>query len=527
MKQKGVVLLSNKALEENIKSLSADYIYEQAVGSFLLLLLSAMEDAEKGVTALPCEIPQDIQEIKSAILEHLFRLEELLADDAQRRVAALEDCMALKKRLLSIYETVYSYFSQWNIISALVSDQVDLRKYKKDGIDAKQVDWSLFFSDCRAFMEGAETLLKQKEYIGQLLKCIPLKMAREKFYDTVRTSLEAAFAGDSKELIETSLKTFEGFCSPQSNPLYGKYFGEIAEKIGQKQMLLPHQLSDEALDEVFEELKEIYEKLKDIEEYFSCILHDLNSLILLFYLTYSFEDLTERNVTYADLYHTVRSFLNGEMPLTEKAAYLDTLNEQLEAAVEPVIDKANVIGRKEYDLLQKAGSFADFSEDTKKILMTEEFIRDCFFGDLNDELFRFDLPENLPPATEAEKRELFEDFIEKTRNTFETLPAQTRKIAMQNLAGALPPLYTVQEAMELIINAIHTSTSEEQKILILDKVGMVLDEHGYQSVTDTEDMDEFIEHHHDCGCHHDHHHTHHHNHHHDCGCGHDHHDHHH
>ena len=45
--------MSNIALEEKIRNLSADYIYQQAVGSLLLLLMSAMEDAEKGVTALP------------------------------------------------------------------------------------------------------------------------------------------------------------------------------------------------------------------------------------------------------------------------------------------------------------------------------------------------------------------------------------------------------------------------------------------------------------------------------------------
>lgn len=216
--------MSNIALEEKIRNLSADYIYQQAVGSLLLLLMSAMEDAEKGVTALPYEIPADVQEIKEEIQAYLIRLEDLLESDAASRMVALEDCMELKKRLLSIYETIYSYFSQWNIISTLVSDQIALRKYKEDGVSQKQVEWSLFFADCHAFMESAETLLDQKTYMGQLLKCIPLYMTRDKYYDTVRASLDAAFAGESRDFIDASLKAFEGFCSPQENPLYGKYF---------------------------------------------------------------------------------------------------------------------------------------------------------------------------------------------------------------------------------------------------------------------------------------------------------------
>ena len=66
--------MSNIALEEKIRNLSADYIYQQAVGSLLLLLMSAMEDAEKGVTALPYEIPADVQEIKEEIKEELESL---------------------------------------------------------------------------------------------------------------------------------------------------------------------------------------------------------------------------------------------------------------------------------------------------------------------------------------------------------------------------------------------------------------------------------------------------------------------
>ena len=91
--------MSNIALEEKIRNLSADYIYQQAVGSLLLLLMSAMEDAEKGVTALPYEIPADVQEIKEEIKAYLIRLEDLLESDAASRMVALEDCMELKKRL--------------------------------------------------------------------------------------------------------------------------------------------------------------------------------------------------------------------------------------------------------------------------------------------------------------------------------------------------------------------------------------------------------------------------------------------
>lgn len=510
--------MAKQTTEEQIKNLSADYIYQQAIGSLLLLLMSTMEEEEKGVTALPFEIPTDVLEIRKEIRKHLVNLEDLLEGDTQERMQALEECMQLKKQLLTVYETIYSYFSQWNIFSTLISDQIALRKYIEDGVSEKQVDWSLFFADCHAFMESCETVLEQKTYMGQLLKCIPLLMARDKFYSEVKQCLNVAFAGENKAFIATSLKAFEGFCCPETNPLYGKYFGEIAEALGEKRMLLPHKLTDEKLTIAYDEMNLLFESLEDIEEYFSCILHDINSLVLMLYLSYSFTDLTQKEVAHADLYHAVCEFVSGEWNLTEKAAYLDTLKEQLEVAVEPVIDQANQIGRKEYELLQKVGSFEHFNEDTKKVLMTEEFIRECFFGTLNDELFRFDLPQDLPPATQEEKNILFDAFIEKTRNSFDTLPVQTRKVAMQTLMGALPPVCTIQDVMDRLMEAIDNTSSYEQKILIVDKVGVIFADHGYQSIVKEQNSHHD---HHDCNCGHDHHD------HHNCNCNHDHHDHHH
>ena len=88
---------------------------------------------------------------------------------------------------------------------------------------------------------------------------------------------------------------------------------------------------------------------------------------------------------------------------------------------------------------------------------------------------------------------------------------------MQNLTGALPPIYSVHDVMDMMMEAIDKASSEEQKVLIVDKVGMVFNDNGWQSITEGHVHDE------DCGCGHDHHHHHDHN----CGCGHDHEHHHH
>lgn len=504
--------MANKVIEEKISALSADYIYQQAVGSLLLMLMSAMEDVQKGAGSLPYEVPEEILGVKKKTQDFLLKLENLLDGDAEARMAAFEDCAALKKQLMGIYEAVYSYFPQWNAVFTLVKDQVSIRKYKEEHLSEKQIEWSLFFADCRAFIEEQETPAKKGNAICMLLKCIPLRMARERYYEEIRTILERASAGESREAMEASFRAFVAFCAPQANPGYGEYFPEIAQWLGQKSMLLPHNLSDDELAGLYQEMMDFMDKMREMGEYFSCIFHDINSLLLLFYLTYSFGELTEGSAAYADLYHTVCAFLRDELTLTEKAAYLDTLTDQLENAVEPVIDKANDIGRKEYELLQEAGSFEGFSEDTKKLLLTEDFIRNCYFAELEDEVFVSGLPDGLPPASDEERKALIDGFLVKIRSSLDTLPVQTRKIFMQNLLGSLPPIYTAEETIERLMEAVDTCITEEQKALIVDKVGAVFEGCGFHSIADIDEdmLEEDMHHHHGCGCGHDHDHHHHH-----------------
>lgn len=501
--------MQQTALEDKVQNLAAEYIYEQAVGSLLLLLMSAMEDAEKGEQPLPYPIHEDVLTLKKEVRRALLSLKDTLDAPAAQREAVYTTCVELKEKLIAIYENIYSYSSQWNLYSTLVGDQVALRKYKEEQIDLQKMDFSLFFADCHTFMADTHSEEEQKANIGHILKCIPLRMARNKYYDMVYQSLDTAFAGQSKPYIAHALKIFQNFCCPQNMPSYGTYFPELAKWSEEHLQTMPQDLSDDALAALYEDMQKIYEQMGEIEEYFSCILHDINSLIILHFLTYSFADLTEKDTSYADLYETVCEFLTNEMDALEKDAYLDTIKERLEQAVEPNIDRANEIEKEERGYLQKIDDFHTLSEDTKKMLVTQDIMREYFFADLDEEIFRdIDFGEEAP-ASDAERKELIAEFIEHIRGGLEATPAPLRKLAMQQLMGALVPVYTVEEVMELLQSAIDNAATLEQKILIVNKIGTIFDELGYVSIANTH-MDD------DCGCGHDHaHHDH-------CDCGHDH-----
>ncbi|USF28632.1 hypothetical protein [Clostridium sp. MD294] len=134
----------NYTLEEKIKTLSTQYIEQQATASLLLLLMSAL-DREYQTTDIHYTIHNDILELQNAVKHYIIQLQYILDNDDEKvRLSALDNCIQLKKKLLSIYENIYQYTSLWNIHYTRIGDEVAIRKYKEENITQKKVEWGNF-----------------------------------------------------------------------------------------------------------------------------------------------------------------------------------------------------------------------------------------------------------------------------------------------------------------------------------------------------------------------------------------------
>ncbi len=243
--------MSDYILEEKIKTLSTQYIEQQATASLLLLLMSAL-DREYQKTDIHYTIHNDILDLQNTIKQYIIQFQEILDDDDEKvRLSALDDCIHLKKKLLSIYENIYQYTSLWNIHYTRIGDEVAIRKYKEENISQKKVEWEIFYLDCMEFLKTSEDILTQKHRMGQLLKCIPFQIARSKYYDMIKQSLQYSFSGEAEQFISYSLNTFYHIIAPQKSKYYGKYFTELSQWLSSRQNMMPSELSDEALNEEY------------------------------------------------------------------------------------------------------------------------------------------------------------------------------------------------------------------------------------------------------------------------------------
>ena len=136
----------------------------------------------------------------------------------------------MKQSIISIYEIIYRYFTKFNIISGMVSDEIAVRKYHEDPANKdKKIELSLFYTDCIEFIQSAENPTELKHHIGELFECVPLKMTRDKYFALIKQSLSEAFAEASKAELDFSLNSFKNACAPENSKDYGKYFPEIAD----------------------------------------------------------------------------------------------------------------------------------------------------------------------------------------------------------------------------------------------------------------------------------------------------------
>ncbi len=221
------------------------------------------------------------------------------------------------------------------------------------------------------------------------------------------------------------------------------------------------------------------DSLQKIEDYFTEIYDDLNSLIIVLYLNFTFDELTEQSPVYSDLFHAVVDIMTGETPQNEAETLVETLKSQLEEVFEPIIDKINEINDKEISLIDKIGTMSSLSEDTQKSISAEGFIRGIYYSNINDEIFDFDIDEKSPLASKEFSEKEYSDFISFMQDYYKNIPMHIRKSNMLMLLGSIPVSMDIPDTMDYIKSSVENCIDVEQRLLIIDKAGEVFISNGF------------------------------------------------
>lgn len=485
--------------ESKLCDLSSQYIFNETTGSMLLLLDSFMEQRTSPNPMFEnFEINKDITDIRDKINENIKSLKGILSDDKKRK-ECLDKCLLLKKNLIDIYTFIFGYYTKLNSISEMVSDEIAIRKYREDENNKdKKIELPLFYADCVDLLKRAESPEKLKGYTSEIFKCIPMKMSRQRYFSLLDRSLVKAFNGASEDEITKTFDIFKRTAAPELSPDYGKYFGDIADALKEKNSIKVSELSDVKLKLEFDDISQLLDSVNEIEDYFQLTLSDINSLIILYFMGYSFDELTENEFGYADCYYKICELMDKP----EDTAFDDSLSEEIENYVEPIIDKANELNKKIMEILSKVDDVSSLSSDTLKTISAEGFVRSCFYEDINDDFVNFCSDSNSQAASDGLVKKAVSDFVSYIKEYLVSLPSATRKYTMQSIISALPIDLNFDEIMAYIKEGIDNASSFEQQLLIVDKIGNVFIDNGMTF----DDVENECHHTHDdeCNCGHNH-----------------------
>lgn len=492
--------MSNYKLEEELKKISADYSYNQSIGNFLLILINSLEN-----NTLCYEIDEEIIKIKDSIKHYILNIKDILSDRESSSLA-LSKCMELKNQLKNIYLNVFRYFYICKTYSEPLMDEYMLRKYKseKENFDNFDINTDIVLNDCYNFLNSTEDSFTQKIYISQLFKCVPLKMTRDKLFDLMKKSIIEFLKYNNENSIKRTIDTFSKLFILEKSDNLNKYFPEIWDWLKERKDYKYNEMSDLELEDEYNDFLSTIESLNNIEEYFKNIYYDLNSLIIIFYLSYSFEEITQYNVTYADLYYTVCNILNNELDEIEKESYIETVNTSLSNEFEKMIDKSRDLLDKEAEILDKLGD--NLSEETLKFVMSDRFIHDIYYSEINDDIFSLDTDYTLPSADNTFIENIVDKFIDEFKEYLYKIPIKIRKSSIKSFISSIPILLNIDDIMKYLEDGINSEKDVEHKSIILSKIMETFEENGFKNSN----------HEHNCNCEHEHHHEH------NCDCGHHH-----
>ncbi|WP_250227917.1 hypothetical protein [Anaeropeptidivorans aminofermentans] len=497
--------------EAELKLKYINHIKLKLKASFLMLLDNAVRLCHESVP-FEEELPEDLIVIRKRIVHHLKNLPDLLDLKMEERTEAIKEFKGLKEDIISIGESIYCYHSLNNIIS-----EIFLRYHKLHLIRSEKevkINLNNFYKDAISFVTREQHTDTAPYDIASLMRCFPLKMARNRYYDYVSKGIYALAEGSDEEYLKDIISLFKLRFFPAGFDFYGKYFPSVKNELDEYLKINFDDLSHDEVLRQADSLEENMELIEEISSYAGMLYESINYLLILTTFTTNFEYITEENLIYKDIYYTVSKNINTE----DFALYEENIYHDLEEATIIVVDE--IIAQEKNGFLSlRAEDLNELSEDMLELAKIQRLETEIYYEMLSDAVFSVKRSPSSPAAEESLIKDTLNSFVEYMKEMTQNLPPKIQKIIRQIFLDAIPSPFTVNEFYEYMVYAFENTDSFEERLLALDMAGTIFEETGFLKELEEEDG-EHSHHHHDCGCGHDHHH-----HDHDCNCGHDHHDH--
>lgn len=399
-------------------------------------------------------LDEETFKVQEELKQYFLELPKLLIPQAVEKETCIERLLTMREALEVKYRTLIAYQRELTLLLSLKQNDPEfMENYFEaiglNDITSDEVDFNQIATDCTQFIFNKTNGEQKQKRASNLLPYIPIKITKDNYLNYVSKSIRHIAIknqiSSADYLVSILEQLFDGKCYEG----YGKHFVDL--KISLDQLL-----TIEHTEDLFEEsnlLNETIENCMDMLEKMFRIICTFSNLLLFDQL--EFNELTEMQASFFDLYHSIKNILIGS---DDASLILSTLPERMEEIQKELLDS-----------YQKA---------SKSVTSDSLFgLMQTYLNMNMSQIFGFSTAKHSTYSEEVLAK--FDQFVTHLKEMLNKLPNLERKYRMQYFISQIPFVMSEQNFDAYVHQAFSNLANLKSSLLVASQLTGILEEHHF------------------------------------------------
>ena len=427
---------------------SVSYSYVEYISAYLSLLNHSMFFSTQ-------YFDEETYALQEELKKQFLNLPELLSASEAEKEESIETLLKIRTQLEEKYRCLMAYQRELALLlcmkqndPAFIADHFENIGIRPEELDG--VDFVSLTKDCTSYIFEQTTGEEKQKRAGMLLPYIPIKITRANYVQYVTKSIRHIAISNNTESAEYLVSILKQLFDGRTFDGFGKHFADMHLSL---QNL--HDLT--SVEELFEEadlLNETLESFITMVEYMFRMICTFSNLLVPSQM--SFDQLTNMNAAFFDLYYAIKNIL---LDSEDKAMLMSTLPERLEKIQEDL--------KKQYTNCCKKDSAPSPSFTLMQTYLAMNL----------NSLFGFSTAKHS--AYSKEVLDIFTSFTNELKESLEQMPTVERKYRMQHFISQIPFVMS-KDVFEAYIRQAFTNIKDPSyTLLIASQLTDILEENHF------------------------------------------------
>lgn len=423
------------------------YSYGEYINAYLELLSNSL------FFSTPY-LDEETFKIQEELKHYFLELPTLLMPQSPEKETCITRLLTMREALEVKYRSLIAYQRELTLLLSLrQNDSKFIEPYLEtiglNEVTADDVDFNQVATDCVQFIFKDTTGKQKQQRASSLLPYIPIRLTKDNYLSYVSKSMRHIAITNQPSSADYLISILEQLFDGKCYEGYGKHFIDLKDSLEQIFMI-------EDTEDLFEEANLLNETIENcidmIEKMFRMICTFSNLLV---FDALDFNELTEMQASFFDLYHSIKNvLLNSD----DASLILSTLPERME----------NI--RKELLNSYQKASQQVFPDSLFSLMQT--------YLNMNmNQIFGFSTAKHSAYSEEVLAK--FDGFISHLKEMLIQLPNLERKYRMQHFMSQIPFIMSEQTFDTYVHQGFSHLSNFKSSLLAASQLTSILEEHHF------------------------------------------------